>query len=93
MIRVLICFEDVFPGLARDLADGDAKFLVVITNDAWFHDTAGPYQHLDSARFRAIEENMPLVRVANNGISAVVDAHGRILKRIPYGQTGVVDVI
>src|SRR5689334_9558442 len=75
---VLICYEGVFPALTRRFVDGGADFLVNITNDAWYGRTSAPYQHLVQASFRAIENRVPLVRAANTGISAVVDADGRI---------------
>lgn len=76
---VLICFEDVFPSLARDLADGDAKFLVVITNDAWFGKTSAPYQHLQASIFRAVENGVAVVRAANTGVSGFISPQGRVL--------------
>jgi apolipoprotein N-acyltransferase len=75
---VLICYEDIFPGLTRRFVAGGADFLVNITNDAWFGRTSAPYQHLAMATLRAIENRVPLVRVANTGISAMVDADGTI---------------
>jgi apolipoprotein N-acyltransferase len=62
-----------------------------VSNDAWFGLTPGPYQHLAQARLRAVEEGLPLVRATNDGISAVIDPFGRILKSIPLGQEGVLD--
>jgi len=88
----LICYEVIFPG--QVVAGGGVKpgWILNITNDAWFHNTAGPYQHLESARFRAIEENLPLVRVANNGISAIIDQFGRILKTLSYNTQGTLEI-
>ncbi|MFA5160458.1 MAG: apolipoprotein N-acyltransferase [Candidatus Omnitrophota bacterium] len=79
---VLICFEDVFSSLARDLADHDAKFLVVITNDAWFGKTGAPFQHLQASIFRAVENGAAAVRAANTGVSAFVSHQGRILATV-----------
>ncbi|OGW98528.1 MAG: apolipoprotein N-acyltransferase [Omnitrophica bacterium RIFCSPLOWO2_12_FULL_44_17] len=78
----LICFEDTFPSLARLAVKKGAKFLVVITNDAWFSVSAAPYQHLQASVFRAIENGVPVVRAANTGISAFIDAEGRVLDRV-----------
>jgi len=75
---VLICYEGIFPALTRRFVNGGADFLVNVTNDAWYGRTAAPYQHLVQATFRAIENRVPLVRAANTGISAIVDADGRI---------------
>ena len=73
----LICFEDVFPGLARDAAPDDTDFLVNITNDGWFGEGAAQWQQAASACFRAVENNLPLVRCANTGISCWIDEAGR----------------
>jgi apolipoprotein N-acyltransferase len=74
----LICFEDVFPGLARDAADGDTDFLVNLTNDGWFRQSAEQWQHMANAVFRAVENGLPLVRCANNGVTCWIDASGRV---------------
>ena len=74
----LICYEGIFPELTRRFVAGGADFLVNITNDAWFGRTSAPYQHLAMATFRAVENRVPLVRVANTGFSAMVDADGTI---------------
>ncbi|MGH7939441.1 MAG: apolipoprotein N-acyltransferase [Limisphaerales bacterium] len=73
----LICFEDVFPQLARKAAAGGANFLVNLTNDGWFGQSAEQWQHEVSAIFRAVENGIPLVRCCNNGITCWIDANGR----------------
>lgn len=75
---VLICFEDNFPQQARQHAVEGVDFLVNITNDAWFGESAAQWQHAANAVFRAIENGLPLIRCANNGISGWVDPHGRL---------------
>lgn len=77
-IAPLICFEDVFPGTARQAAQSSPDFLVNLTNDGWFSDSAEQWQHLANAVFRAVENGIPLVRSANNGITCWIDRHGRV---------------
>lgn len=86
-VAPLICYEDVFP-LALYPRGERPDWLVVVTNDAWFGDNAGPRQHLHLARLRAIESGLPMARSANTGISALIDPHGRILDEIPLYQNG-----
>ncbi|HEX5400478.1 MAG TPA: apolipoprotein N-acyltransferase, partial [Verrucomicrobiae bacterium] len=74
----LICFEDTFPLLARKAVRKDTDFLVNLTNDGWFGDSAEQWQHMASAVFRAVENDVPLVRCCNNGITCWIDAHGRV---------------
>jgi apolipoprotein N-acyltransferase len=87
----LICYEAIFPNLGRDLSR-KADFMLQITNDAWFGNFAGPQQHLDLARMRAMERGLPLVRVANTGISAIIDARGRIMSGLPLNEAGFIDL-
>ncbi len=77
----LICYEVIFPGLARKFYADGGDFIVNITNDAWFGQTTGPYQHFSMAVFRAVENRKPLIRAANTGISGHIDSNGRILSR------------
>ena len=74
---VLICFEDVFPQAARDAA-GDNDFLVNITNDGWFGQSAEQWQHAAAGVFRAVENGIPLLRSCNNGLTCWIDARGRL---------------
>jgi len=85
----LICFEDVFPELARKYAQDDTDFLVNLTNDGWFGDSAAQWQQAAAAVFRAVENGVPLVRSANNGLTCWVDANGR-LREIFRDKTGSV---
>lgn len=86
----LICYEAVFPH-EMNSSDGRPRFMLHVTNDAWFGTWSGPQQHLVQTRFRAIEQGLPLLRSANTGISASIDAHGRVLTRLPLGETGYID--
>ncbi|WP_224824804.1 apolipoprotein N-acyltransferase [Cognatishimia sp. MH4019] len=86
----LICYEGVFPRNLR--LPGRPDWLLLITNDAWFGTFSGPYQHLAQARLRSVEQGLPMVRVANTGISAMIDPHGRILDSLPLGEAGYRDI-
>lgn len=79
---VLICFEDVFPYISREYVNKGADFLVNMTNDAWFGETAAAKQHLIASVFRAVENRVPVVRAANTGISAFIDPFGRVTSMV-----------
>jgi apolipoprotein N-acyltransferase len=88
---VLICFESIFPGPARDLSRNGARYLVNITNDQWFGDSAAPIQHFEMNILRAIENRMGMARAANTGISAVITPYGAVeLSTRTFEQTNVV---
>lgn len=91
VIAPFICYEIIFPGYAGHGGIG-ADFLLNVTNDAWFGLTPGPYQHFRQAQLRAVEAGRPLVRAANNGISGVVDAYGRIVDAYDLNAVGVIDI-
>jgi apolipoprotein N-acyltransferase len=85
----LICFEDMFPELAREYVEDDTDFLVNLTNDGWFGDSAEQWQHAACGVFRAVENGVPLVRCCNNGVTCWIDATGR-LREIFRDKTGSV---
>ncbi len=90
-VRPLICYEGIF---ANEIAPGGERprLMVLVTNDAWFGSYAGPLQHLAQARLRAIEQGVPMVRVANTGVSAMIDAHGRLIDALGMDEAGFRDV-
>ena len=83
-----ICYEDVFAAEVRQ-ALPDARFLINVSNDAWFGDSLAPHQHLQSARLRALENGRWLVRATNTGISAIIDPRGRVSARLPLFERAV----
>jgi apolipoprotein N-acyltransferase len=86
-----ICYEAIFPGAIVD-EDARPAWILNVTNDAWYGRSSGPFQHLASARTRTVEEGLPMIRVANNGISAVIDAVGRVRAIIDLDTIGYADV-
>ncbi|MFT3988185.1 apolipoprotein N-acyltransferase [Aestuariivirga sp.] len=87
---MLVCYEAIFPQGLIDALHRPA-WIVNVTNDGWFGNSTGPWQHLAQARLRAIEQGLPMIRDANTGVSAVIDAKGRIRKFLGIGQQGIID--
>ncbi len=85
----VICYEVIFPELFRDFVEGGADFMANITNDAWFGETSGPWQHLGTLPFRAVEHRMGIARAANTGVSAFVLPTGRVVRWLPLFERGV----
>jgi apolipoprotein N-acyltransferase len=90
-VAPMICYDDVFPTEIVDPAHRPG-WMLLVTNDAWFGVSSGPYQHFAASRMRAVEQGLPLVRAANTGISGAIDPYGRVLATLGLGETGVLDV-
>lgn len=90
LVAPAICYEIIFPGHVVD-PGLRPSWIFNATNDAWFGMSIGPKQHLASAQMRSVEEGLPIVRAANTGVSAVIDANGRILQRLDTGITGTLE--
>ena len=91
-VMPLICYEAIFPHLSAPPAGAAVDALVNVTNDAWFGPSPGPWQHMHQARLRAVETGLPMIRVANNGISVAVDPFGRVTALIGHDERAVADV-
>ncbi|QQA43314.1 apolipoprotein N-acyltransferase [Pelagovum pacificum] len=87
----LICYEGIFAEEVN-ATETRPRVLLLITNDAWFGKFSGPYQHVAQARLRAIEMGLPMIRVANTGVSAMIDPHGNLIESLPLGEAGFLDV-
>jgi apolipoprotein N-acyltransferase len=88
-VGVFICYESVFPGEVRQFAERGAEVFVNISNDGWFGETGAPWQHLNMARMRAIENDRWLLRGTNTGITAIIDPLGRVVQQLPRNERGV----
>ena len=88
----LICYESSLPRYARRFVKKGAEILMIQANDGWLGSWAGPEQHLQQLRMRAIEQGLPVIRSANTGISAVIDPYGKVVNSIPINSEGYVDV-
>ena len=89
-VQPLICYEALFPGFITPKG-GRPSWIVNISDDAWFGRTTGPLQHLNLSSYRAIEEGLPIIRATPTGVSAIVDADGRVRARLGLGREGVID--
>lgn len=87
----IICYESIFGREMAPASNMPLDGVIIITNDGWFGTFSGPQQHAHMAKFRAVEWGLPVLRVANNGISAVIDRQGRVLASMPLGQIGVLE--
>jgi apolipoprotein N-acyltransferase len=89
-ISPLICYEAIFSGAVTD-KNSSPQLMINVTNDAWYGNSSGPYQHFNMVRVRAVEEGIPLIRAANTGISGVIDAYGRVVAKTNLGEDKVLD--
>ncbi|MEP3233807.1 MAG: apolipoprotein N-acyltransferase [Hyphomicrobiales bacterium] len=88
----MICYEIIFPfQVNSENKSKKAEWILNVTNDAWFGLTPGPRQHFHQTKIRAVDEGLPVVRAANNGISAVIDGYGRVKQSLRLGESGIID--
>ena len=88
----LICYEAIFPEYSNIIKKNHANIIINLTNDAWFGNSFGPYQHLVQTQFRAVENNIPIIRSANTGISSFIDNKGMIIKSLGINKAGFIDI-
>jgi apolipoprotein N-acyltransferase len=88
-LSALICFEAIFPDLAREFTRRGSELFAVVTNDGWFGRLLGAQQHAELAVMRTVENGVPMIRSANNGISLIADPYGRVLKATPLFKQAV----
>ena len=86
--NALVCYEIIFPSYAQSPKNTPTDIIINVTNDAWYGESAGPYQHLVQTQFRAIETGSPVVRSANTGISAIISSQGVVLQSKPLNESG-----
>lgn len=84
-----ICYEIIFPRLLRQNVRADSDFILTVSNDAWFGTSAGPHQHMQIAQMRALEFGRPVIRSTNNGVTAITDEKGNIIKQVPQFEDAV----
>lgn len=89
-IQPLICYESIFPEEDR-ISNENADVIINITNDAWYGNSSGPYQHFEISRMRSIENGLPMIRAGNNGISAIIDPLGRVLQKLELNKIDILD--
>jgi apolipoprotein N-acyltransferase len=89
-VGVPICYELLFPHRVREFGGQGAKVLLAITNDAWYGRTGAPHQFLAMTAMRAAENGLPTLRAANTGISALIDAQGRVVQESPLFEEAIV---
>jgi apolipoprotein N-acyltransferase len=90
-LQPLICYEVIFPEMSKAPEGKHPKWLLNLTNDGWYGESTGPYQHFYIAKMRAVEQGLPMVRAANNGISAVIDSYGRTVASLPLNAVGILE--
>ena len=86
----LVCYESIFFNEVR-ISNTDVDLMINITNDAWYGNSSGPFQHFQISRMRAVENGLPLIRAGNNGISAIIDPVGRVISSLNLNVVDTID--